>query len=59
MKTTWHSRATELLAVGVNPAKAARQLGHDKGTYLKIYADYMPDYDKGSDDLLEYAFAAL
>lgn len=59
MKTTRHSRATELLSVGVNPAKAARQLGHDKGTFLKIYVDYMPDYDEGSDDLLESAFAAL
>ena len=43
----------------MNPAKAARQLGHDKGTFLKIYVDYMPDYDEGSDDLLESAFAAL
>ena len=59
MKTTRHSRATELLSVGVNPAKAARQLDHDKGTFLKIYVDYMPDYDEGSDDLLESAFAAL
>lgn len=59
MKTTRHTRATELLSVGVNPAKAARQLGHDKETFLKTYADYMPDYDEGSDDLLESAFAAL
>ena len=33
--------------------------GHDKETFLKTYADYMPDYDEGSDDLLESAFAAL
>ena len=59
MKTTRHTRATELLSIGVNPAKAARQLGHDKETFLKTYADYMPDYDEGSDDLLESAFGAV
>ena len=59
MKTTRHTRATELLSVGVNPAKAARQLGHDKETFLKTYADYVPDYDEGSDHLLESVFAAL
>ena len=59
MKTTRHSRATELLSVGINPAKAAKQLGHDKETFLDTYADYMPDYDEGSDDLLDFAFAAL
>ena len=59
METTGYAGATELLSIGVNPAKAARQLGHDKETFLKTYADYMPDYDEGSDDLLESAFAAL
>ena len=59
MKTPRHTRATELLSVGVKPVKAARQPGHDKETSLKTYADYMPDYDEGSDDLLESAFAAL
>ena len=59
METTSHTRATEMLSDGVNPAKAARQLGHDKETFLKTYADYMPDYDEGSDDLFESAFAAL
>ena len=59
LKTTRHTKATELLSVGVNPAKASRQQGHDKGTFLKTYSDYMPDYDEGSDDLLETAFAAL
>ena len=59
METTGYAGATELLPVGVNPAKAARQLGHDKETFLKTYADYMPDYEEGSDDLLESAFAAL
>ena len=59
MKTTGYAGATELLSVGVNPAKAARQLGHDKETFLKAYAGHMPDDDEGSHDLLESAFATL
>ena len=59
MKTTRHTRATELLSKGVNPAKAAKQLGHDKETFLKTYADYLPEYDGGDDSLLESDFAKL
>ena len=59
METTGYAGATELLPVGVNPAKAARQLGHDKETFLKAYADHMPDDDEGSHDLLESALATL
>ena len=59
MKTARHTRATELLSVGVNPAEAARQLGHDKETFLKAYTDHMPDDDEGSHDLLESALATL
>tara|TARA_R110000803_G_scaffold12171_6_gene35474 strand:+ start:218 stop:1360 length:1143 start_codon:yes stop_codon:yes gene_type:complete len=59
MKTTRHTRASELLSKGVNPAKAAKQLGHDKETFLKTYADYLPEYDGGDDSLLESDFADL
>ena len=59
MRTTRHTRATELFSVRLNPAKAAIQLRHDKETFLKTYADYMPDYDEGSDGLMESTFAAL
>ena len=59
MKTTRHTRASELLSKGVNPAKAAKQLGHDKETFLKTYADYLPEYDGGDDSLLESNFANL
>ncbi len=57
MKTTRHTRASELLSKGVNSAKAAKQLGHDKETFLKTYADYLPEYDSGDDSLLESDFA--
>ena len=59
MKTTRHTRATELLSKGVNPAKAAKQLGHDKETFLKTYADYLPEYDGGNASLMESNFASL
>ena len=59
MKTTRHTRATEMLSKGVNPAKAAKQLGHDKETFLKTYADYLPEYDGGDDSLMESDFASL
>jgi hypothetical protein len=59
MKTTRHNRASELLSKGVNPAKAVKQLGHDKETFLKIYADYLPDHDEGDDSLVESDFAKL
>ena len=54
-----HTKATELLPRGVNPAKAAKQLGHDKETFLKTYADYLPEYDGGDASLMESDFANL
>ncbi len=57
MKTTRHTRATELLSKGVNPAKAAKQLGHDVETFLKTYAEYLPNYDQTDDSLLESNFS--
>ena len=59
MKTTRHTRATEMLSKGVNPAKAAKQLGHEKETFLKTYADYLPEYDGGDASLMESDFANL
>ena len=54
-----HTKATELLFRGVNPAKAAKQLEHDKETFLKTYADYLPEYDGGNASLMESDFAQL
>ena len=59
MKTNRHTRASELLSKGVNPAKVAKQLGHDKETFLETYADYLPEYDGADDSLMESDFANL
>jgi hypothetical protein len=56
IKTT---RESELLTAEVNPAKAAKQLGHDKETFLKTCADYLPEYDGGEDSLMESDFSNL
>jgi|21_taG_2_1085346.scaffolds.fasta_scaffold05361_2 integrase len=57
MRITRHTRATELLSKGVNPAKAAKQLGHDVETFLEKYAEYLPDYDPSDNSLLESNFS--
>ena len=59
MKTTRHTRTSQLLLKGVNPAKAAKQLGHDKKTFLKTYADYLPGYDESEDSLMESDYTKL
>ena len=40
-------------------SKPAKQLGHDKETFLKTYADYLSEYDGGEDSLMESDFANL
>ncbi len=46
-----HTRATEMLTAGLNPAFSARQLGHDVNVYLTVYATWI----SGADDALEMA----
>lgn len=46
-----HTRATEMLMAGVNPAFAARQLGHDVNVYLTVYAKWLT----GANDAVEMA----
>lgn len=46
-----HTRATEMLMAGVNPAFAAKQMGHDVNVFLGIYAKWLP----GSQDDAEMA----
>ncbi len=46
-----HTRATEMLMAGVNPAFAAKQLGHDINVFLTIYAKWLP----GAQDEAEMA----
>lgn len=37
-----HTRATEMLMAGVNPAFAAKQLGHAVEVFLTVYAKWLP-----------------
>ena len=59
MKATRHTRATELISKGVIPAKAAKQLGHDKEIFSKIYSNYLPGYDESDHSLMDFDFAKL
>ena len=36
-----HTRASELLSTGVNPADAAKQLGHSLEMFIRTYADWV------------------
>ena len=42
--TCRHTRAAELLSVGVNPAAAASQLGHTVEMFLRTYSEYIDEY---------------
>jgi integrase len=46
-----HTRATEMLMAGLNPAFSARQLGHDVNVYLTVYAKWI----SGANDAAEMA----
>lgn len=46
-----HTRATEMLMAGLNPAFSARQLGHDVNVYLTVYAKWI----SGANDAGEMA----
>lgn len=46
-----HTRATEMLMAGLNPAFSARQLGHDVNVYLTVYAKWIT----GANDAAEMA----
>ena len=37
----WHTRAFEMLIAGVEPAFAAKQLGHTTEMFLNYYADWI------------------
>lgn len=39
-----HTRASELLSTGVNPADAAKQLGHSVEMFMRTYADWVEQY---------------
>ena len=47
--TCRHTRASELLSTGVNPADAAMQLGHSMEMFLRTYARWIEEYSADRD----------
>lgn len=47
--TCRHTRAAELLSSGVEPGKAARQMGHTLEMFYRIYAEWIEDYTQQDD----------
>lgn len=47
--TCRHSRAAELLSTGVDPADAAKQLGHSVEIFLRTYSEWIEAYTKDQD----------
>jgi integrase len=44
-----HSRAAELLSIGIEPGDAARQLGHSLEMFLRIYSEWIEEYSTAKD----------
>lgn len=44
-----HTRASELLSTGVNPADAAKQMGHSLEMFVRIYAEWVEQFAGGLD----------
>lgn len=42
--TCRHSRAAELLSTGVEPARAAAQLGHSLEMFLRVYSEFIEEF---------------
>jgi len=42
--TCRHTRAAEMLSMGIDPADAARQLGHSTEMFLRVYSEWMEEY---------------
>lgn len=57
-KNTRHSYATTLLMAGVNPAWAARQLGHSRAVFDRIYAKWINSQDGGRELAKAEAYTA-
>jgi len=48
--TCRHTRAAELLSMGINPADAALQLGHSTEMFLRTYSEFMVEYAAQKDN---------
>ena len=44
-----HTRAAELLSIGITPADAAKQMGHSPEMFLRIYSEFLEQYSKQQD----------
>jgi integrase len=44
-----HTRAAELLSIGIEPADAAKQLGHSPEMFLQTYAEFIEEFSKSRD----------
>lgn len=47
--TCRHTRAAELLSIGIEPAEAADQLGHSLQMFMQIYSEFISEYCKDKD----------
>lgn len=47
--TCRHTRAAELLSTGIEPADAARYLGHSPEMFLRTYSEFIEDYSRNRD----------
>ena len=48
--TCRHTRAAELLSMGIAPARCAQQLGHSYDMFMNIYSEYIKEYAGIHDD---------
>lgn len=44
-----HTRASEMLSIGIEPAEAAKQLGHSLEMFFRIYAEWIEEFTKHKD----------
>lgn len=47
--TCRHTRAAELLSMGIDPADAAKQLGHSTEMFLRVYSEWIEEYALNKD----------
>ncbi|MEX1198212.1 MAG: site-specific integrase [Pseudohongiellaceae bacterium] len=47
--TCRHTRAAELLSLGIDPADAAKQMGHSPEMFLRIYSEWIEEYSRNKD----------
>ena len=47
--TCRHTRAAELLSTGVEPAEAAKQMGHSLEMFFRVYAEWIEEYQGKTD----------